>query len=198
MLTFASIVVSSAAPLGGCSSPVDVKSAPDSPVKSCQLAFLCARDCVRCVGDSCEQDESCVARCVSDNDALSPCGGATPASVGVDAAWGCEGGSYHDELFESQFVPGLCARDNISICGCRWSAYECTEDACAVDGLTTSGTTSETTSFDTDTDTGPGTGGTAGTDDTAGTGGTAGTDSTGAETSSSTSATSGEQTTGGS
>ncbi len=188
-LILVSLAVVSATPLGGCSSPIDIKSAPDSPVKSCQLAFLCARDCVRCVGDSCEEDTSCVARCISDHDELSPCGGEAPAAVGVDAAWGCEDGSFHDELFESKFVPGLCARDNISICGCRWSAYQCTDETCSVDGLTTSGSSTSTEFTTTDgtdgtagtdgTETGTSTDTSAGTADTDGTGGTSDTDGTG-------------------
>ncbi|MCB9754183.1 MAG: hypothetical protein H6713_29930 [Myxococcales bacterium] len=142
--------------LAACVSPVDVHSAPESPVKACQLAFLCARDCVDCVGDSCDEDSACVSRCMSEHDdADSPCG-ERPESVGVDAAWGCDG-SFFDGLFETQFVPGLCPSENISICGCKWDAYRCAEGSCEVEGLTSTGHDTDPTTDVTGTDTGSGT-----------------------------------------
>ena len=64
---------------------------------------------------------------------------------------------FFDGLFETQFVPGLCPSENISICGCKWDAYRCAEGSCEVEGLTSTGHDTDPTTDVTGTDTGSGT-----------------------------------------
>ncbi len=163
--------------VSGCFTPADVRNAPDSPVKNCQEAFLCARKCYDCIGDDCQKDSACVANCAGRFQLDSPCsGGRPPAEFGADLAWGCEGDTV-DKTLGSDYVTGLCTTDAMELCACAWKAYECTGAVCTEPGIDDTGDDTMTDTDMTGTDM-TGTDGT-GTDGT-GTDGT-GTDGTGTD-----------------
>jgi hypothetical protein len=118
----------------GCYEPVSVHDAPDSPVKACQEAFLCARKCLDCVGEECTKDSGCAAHCVDKHRADAPCDETRPPSeLGADAAWGCEG-SQADTFWGPRYVAGLCDEDGIDACACAFEAYACTQEICEEPG----------------------------------------------------------------